>query len=416
MWVGWTFAAAVAAEPQWRRLYSEQAAATSFLESAWNRYTENYHPNYALDGDPATAWVEGVDGDGVGQVLSWDVSALSSARAVKVRIRNGYQKSAALLTANGAPREVTLTAWRGRTVVAEKTVALERAEGWQEVVLDTGGQGLNHLELRVASVTPGSRYKDTCVSDVETWVDSDVPYNEAYERAKLARLQRWTAERLETARWFASQPKAWPFADAAFRVSSSAPLDEAAFEAAAAPLRAAAARVSAGTPWHAAAARAGATERVPDGLEELAPLARFLRASELGLFEAPDAGRKAVVEGAEEEGDWSLERWTENLRLERVDGAPRWATTRFGTVEEGRMTTTTVTEALLGWDEAGRLVAARLVTRTQDGEGFDRDRELLLSLSWSAEGKVERVESRERIAASGFGQTRVERLHEVRVP
>lgn len=50
-----------------KRLYTDGASATSYLQNNWNRYTENYHPSYALDDDPKTAWVEGAEGDGHGE-------------------------------------------------------------------------------------------------------------------------------------------------------------------------------------------------------------------------------------------------------------------------------------------------------------------------------------------------------------
>ena len=78
---------ASATEITWKQLHSDHAEASSFLKSNWNKYNENYHPNYVLDDDPKTAWVEGVDGDGEGQLLTLPISPLASARSVKVRIR-----------------------------------------------------------------------------------------------------------------------------------------------------------------------------------------------------------------------------------------------------------------------------------------------------------------------------------------
>jgi hypothetical protein len=46
-------------------------------------FTENYHPSYALDGDPKTAWVDGADGDGIEEWIEWPVSTLANARALR---------------------------------------------------------------------------------------------------------------------------------------------------------------------------------------------------------------------------------------------------------------------------------------------------------------------------------------------
>src|SRR6185312_7841553 len=85
--------AGAGAGDRFRPLRSASASATSFLQNDWNRYQENYHPSYVLDENPATAWVEGVDGYGEGQSLTLPLSPLSSARALRLRIWNGYQKS-----------------------------------------------------------------------------------------------------------------------------------------------------------------------------------------------------------------------------------------------------------------------------------------------------------------------------------
>ena len=47
-----------------KQLHAATAESTSFLKSSWNKYNENYHPNYVLDDNPKTAWVEGAEGNG----------------------------------------------------------------------------------------------------------------------------------------------------------------------------------------------------------------------------------------------------------------------------------------------------------------------------------------------------------------
>lgn len=189
---------ALAAET-FQRLYSNEAVASSFLQNDWNRYSENYHPNYALDDDSKTAWVEGVPGNGERQSLTLRFSVLKSARTVRVRIRNGYQRSKSLLAANAAPRQVTLSLLNavGEEVFHQKAT-LTRTWGWQQVDLSPpANTQLAFLKLRIDSTWPGARYKDTCISDVQVLVDSDVPYNAKAELAKKAALVASTMESLE---------------------------------------------------------------------------------------------------------------------------------------------------------------------------------------------------------------------------
>lgn len=51
-------AAAIGAKPTERRLFSDSTEASSFLWNDWNRFQENYHPNYLADDDPTTGWAE----------------------------------------------------------------------------------------------------------------------------------------------------------------------------------------------------------------------------------------------------------------------------------------------------------------------------------------------------------------------
>lgn len=380
-----------------RQLRSSRASASSFLESNWNKYTENYHPNYALDGNAATAWVEGVDGDGEGQVLAWDTSAIPGARRVKVRVRNGYQKSDALLAANAAPRAVTLEVWDGRTRVATTTAELTRASGWQDLVVDLAGKGFDHLELRVDSVHAGSKYRDTCISDVETWVDSDVRYDAAWEKARHDELLAWVAERVATARYFAALPPTWPFASTRFVTKDLPPVEAADFEralaAATAPLE------SRGT--FAFSSTKGAASHLPDGTEyaywmgELLPM---LRSGDLVLFEATDDVRKRVEE--ECDGDcW--ESWS-NLEVEGSATRPTRARYTYVGHGEGRATTDETTEWTLGWDDRGRLVSAASTVRTDTRSGYQgmsrkAEEDVLVQLRWDEQDRVVAVEVVTRI-------------------
>src|SRR5690242_16085841 len=100
-------ALAVAA-PTERRLHSDNIDASSFLWNDWNKFVENYHPNYVADDDPATAWVEGAKGSGAGEWIRIWVTPLDKTTKVRLRVRNGYQKSKDLWKANARAKEVTL--------------------------------------------------------------------------------------------------------------------------------------------------------------------------------------------------------------------------------------------------------------------------------------------------------------------
>ncbi|WP_224249344.1 NADase-type glycan-binding domain-containing protein [Hyalangium gracile] len=205
-----------------QRLHAEQASATSFLKSNWNKYEENYHPSYVLDDDPKTAWVEGAEGDGIGESLTIPLSNLKSARAVRLVIFNGYQKSQGLLAANAAPRQLTISVrGLGGSESARKQVTLERKLGGQSFDIPVTGS-VAEVVLTIDSVHPGAKYKDTCVSDVQVFVDSDVPYSAAVEKGKREAMLQWKKGRLEAAKYFASLPKTYPYAATSFEEKEGA--------------------------------------------------------------------------------------------------------------------------------------------------------------------------------------------------
>ena len=68
-----------------------------------NRF--NYGPESLFDNADNTAWVEGVDGQGVGE---WIVVEFDGPRMVKeIEIKNGYMKDPALYQKNSRVKEIT---------------------------------------------------------------------------------------------------------------------------------------------------------------------------------------------------------------------------------------------------------------------------------------------------------------------
>jgi hypothetical protein len=188
------------AAPVERRLHVAQAEASSYDKNDYNRFEENYLPLYVADDDPTTAWTEGVPGDGVGQWLRLRFSSMKGATKVRLRIRNGYQKSHKLFLANERARKVTFKLLpSGTTVDAELT----DTEGWQEVTLSQGAGTLAGLEMKIDSVYKGAKYEDLCISDVQIFVTAETPDNPAFEKAVFDKVKKWKEDRVSAAHAFA---------------------------------------------------------------------------------------------------------------------------------------------------------------------------------------------------------------------
>lgn len=166
-------------------------------EDAYDAWTCQYSPQKLTDNDPATAWVEGVDGNGVGEVV-----LVRLVPGTPAFIWAGLGASDALHKANGRPKAVQLhflratdfeqtqcsTVHRNLKVEASTTGDLEDVNGFQllpilpfgEAAEDEGGDGDMRpgdgtgpmgagpglfLALEILSTYPG-KVKDTCISEI----------------------------------------------------------------------------------------------------------------------------------------------------------------------------------------------------------------------------------------------------------
>ena len=380
-------------DPTYNRLRPEHARAASYLQSDWNKFTENYHPYYVLDDDPKTAWVEGEPGNGEGSSLFLDVSRLRSARAVKLRLRNGYQKSARLLQANSAPKDVVVRLHDSDGEVAIHRVRLAREMGWQEVVTPVPeGSGLSSVQLTYESVHPGTRYEDTCISDIQVLVDSDVAYSSGQEAANHAYVMDFVGSHTQRARFFASPPEGYPFRTAWF-ASTSESLPEAGFEAAIGDLRARMSKAFAGRTPH--RLQAGTALQLPEGapgyLHEL-ELAPFLLPSNLRFVPTEVLVDKRGREGGD---DFRVEHNRSAYRVEPAPGAPesgppRWVAFWDERVTEGRSLWRQRAKVLLGFDAKGRIEV--IYVNEDTSEPIAAVEEMVIRFPRDAEGRVSRIE------------------------
>ena len=191
-------------QPLERRLHPVSVEASSFLWNDWNKFQENYHPNYAADDDPKTAWTEGVKGNGEGEWLRVPLTRLEGTTHVRLRLRNGYHKSKGLYAANARPRAVTVELQPSGVTQA---VELKDVMEWQEVVVEQPAGPLEAVKLSIRTVYPGRKYEDTCLSDVEVFATSSTPDNPAFEKSRLERLLGWKKERVEAAATFKKERK-----------------------------------------------------------------------------------------------------------------------------------------------------------------------------------------------------------------
>ena len=118
-----------------------------------------YGPRNLTDGNDKTAWVEGSDGQGLGEFI---VLEFNSERGVRgLTIRNGYDKSPDIFTKNSRVKDIELRFSSGDSIEA----TLKDAPGPQYVTMSQPIKA-KWIELVIRSVYPGSKYSDTAINEL----------------------------------------------------------------------------------------------------------------------------------------------------------------------------------------------------------------------------------------------------------
>ncbi|MCB1314972.1 MAG: hypothetical protein KDK27_03415 [Leptospiraceae bacterium] len=138
-------------------LYPEPIEAT-LTASSTTEPSAAYDVAFLFDGRREFGWVEGAEGDGIGETVQIDLNR--SLEISGLEIMNGYQRSAEHFRKNGTVRSLQIGAGE-RTI----DVPLEDKMGTQRVFFD---ESLNtdSLTLRIETARSGSQWKDTAISEL----------------------------------------------------------------------------------------------------------------------------------------------------------------------------------------------------------------------------------------------------------
>ena len=118
----------------------------------------NYGPANMVDGDPATAWVEGADGIGLGEWIELRFTTEMTFQTLEIVA--GYSKSARLHALNAVPTQLA--------VVADGTPVdvLSLADGMEMQVLRLTQPVTAHtVRFEVHDAVPGAKWQDLAVSE-----------------------------------------------------------------------------------------------------------------------------------------------------------------------------------------------------------------------------------------------------------
>ena len=138
------------------RSSSTTICASSVLASG---HGNSYGAQNLTDGNDSTAWVEGRDGQGLGEFA---VLEFGSPRVVRtLTIRNGYNKSADIFSKNSRAKNVEIRFSHGDSL----NVTLRDEPGSQSIALSQPVE-TKWIALFIRSVYPGWKYSDTAINEI----------------------------------------------------------------------------------------------------------------------------------------------------------------------------------------------------------------------------------------------------------
>jgi hypothetical protein len=149
---------------QWMMHARFTAAASSVLKETDG--TEHVAENIT-DWGRDTAWVEGHESDGLGESIT--VTLTKSAKVSRIGIVNGYAKSRDLYFANNRAMLLKVSVNGGKPFDVEiPDEYLEHEHFWFD--LPKSFSLVKTVKLEIAAIHPGTRYKDTAISDIDLLV------------------------------------------------------------------------------------------------------------------------------------------------------------------------------------------------------------------------------------------------------
>jgi hypothetical protein len=170
-----------------KKLPREQDELGASLDK-YDQWSCKYSASKIVDNDPATAWAEGVEGDGIGEIVIVKIKSNQP-----LAIWAGLGASQSLYKANNRPRRVRVyvlqadpvTAYdlnqsgmthRNLQVIGKHDVELKDINGFQPLPLPghsyKKGEGHAFIAIEILSVYRGSKYRDTCISEVRIDIDN----------------------------------------------------------------------------------------------------------------------------------------------------------------------------------------------------------------------------------------------------
>jgi len=134
------------------------SASSQLIEN--NRPSDAYRAEHLSDGKDSTCWAEGAEGPGIGEWVQFGFDTPKPVKALKIIA--GYPKTPAVFQANNRVKKVMIVFSDGES----QTATLADQKEFQRVLIDRD-KPTRFVKLVIMEVYKGTKYDDTCVSEVE---------------------------------------------------------------------------------------------------------------------------------------------------------------------------------------------------------------------------------------------------------
>jgi hypothetical protein len=150
---------------KWAFFAEYTATASSFLKEPDGTEHPPENLNYWRQ-----AWVEGAEGDGIGESIT--LTLKKPANVTQVGLFNGYTKSRELYFANNRAAQFKVSVNGGEAFKIDvPDEFLETERFWFE--LPKSAAPVKTIKFEISDVYPGTKYKDTAISDIDLLVPLD---------------------------------------------------------------------------------------------------------------------------------------------------------------------------------------------------------------------------------------------------
>lgn len=141
---------------------------SSQLEADSENYGK-YCADNLFDGKLDTAYVEGVSGDGIGQMINVDFDNCRSYEISRIKVYPGYQKDAKTFNNNSRPTKLSFSFPDGHYFVQEFDYG-DATEGYIEIDLNkifSEKVVAHYCIVTIEDAIRGDKYEDCCISEME---------------------------------------------------------------------------------------------------------------------------------------------------------------------------------------------------------------------------------------------------------